>query len=97
MRNSAVYERRIKINKEGVMSKKVVHLIFPQKLIKKPIIFTMAKKYDIIPNIRRAQVTKTVGEVTLELDGTKEKLERGIKYLEKTGVKVEPLVGDIIE
>lgn len=79
------------------MAKKVVHLIFPQKLIKKPVIFTMAKKYSIIPNIRRAQVTKTVGEVTLELDGTKQNLEKGIRHLEKTGVKVEPLVGDIVE
>ena len=79
------------------MPKKMVHLIFPPKLIKEPVIFTMAKKYDVIPNIRRAKVTETVGEVTLELSGTKENLEKGRKYLEKAGVKVEPLVGDIIE
>lgn len=79
------------------MAKRIVHLIFPQKLIKKPVIFTMAKKYNIVPNIRRAQVTPTVGEVTLELEGTKENLDRGIRYAEKAGIKVEPLVGDIIE
>ena len=79
------------------MAKKIVHLIFPQKLIKEPVIFTMAKKYDVIPNIRRAKITETVGEVTLELDGTEENLEKGQKYLEKTGIKVEPLTGDIVE
>lgn len=79
------------------MAKKMVHLIFPQKLIKKPVIYTMAKKYDVIPNIRRAKVTETIGEVTLELSGTKENLEKGRKYLEKQGIKVEPVVGDIIE
>lgn len=79
------------------MAKRIVHLIFSQKLIKKPLIFTMAKKYNVIPNIRRAKITETVGEVTLELSGTKESLEKGRKYLEKAGVKVEPLVGDIIE
>ncbi len=79
------------------MAKKIVHLIFPQKLIKKPLIYTMAMKYNIIPNIRRAKVTETVGEVTLELSGTKKDLEKGRKYLERAGVKVEPLVGDLVE
>lgn len=79
------------------MAKRIVHLIFPQKLIKEPVIYTMAKKYDVIPNIRRAKVTETVGEVTLVLEGTKQNLEKGIKYITKQGVKVEPLLGDIIE
>ena len=79
------------------MAKKMVHLIFPQTQIKKPVIFTMAKKYDVIPNIRRAKITEKVGEVTLELSGTEENLEKGIKFLEKSGIKVEPVVGYIIE
>ena len=79
------------------MAKKMAHLIFPQKLIKKPVIFTMAKKYNVIPNIRRANVTETVGEVTVELSGTKENLEKARKYLARAGVKVEPVVGDIVE
>ena len=79
------------------MAKKMMHLIFPQKLVKRPVIYTMAKKYGVIPNIRRAKVTETVGEVTLELDGTKENLEKAKRYLEKAGVKVEPLIGDIVE
>jgi ABC-type methionine transport system ATPase subunit len=79
------------------MAKKMMHLVFPQKLIKKPVIYTMAKKYGVIPNIRRAKVTETVGEVTLELAGDKKDLEKAKKYLEKVGVKVEPLIGDIVE
>lgn len=79
------------------MTKKMVHLIFPQRLIKKPVIYTMAKKYNVVPNIRRAKVTETIGEVTLELSGTKENLNKARKYLERTGIKVEPVVGDIVE
>ena len=79
------------------MARKMVHLIFPQKLIKKPVIYTMAKKYGVIPNIRRAKITEKIGEVTLELSGTKEDLEKARKYLERTGVKFEPVVGDIVE
>lgn len=79
------------------MIKKMVHLVFPQRLIKKPLIYTMAKRYNVIPNIRRAKVSETVGEVTLELTATKEKLEKAVRYLEKSGVKVEPVIGDIVE
>lgn len=79
------------------MPKKIVHLVFPQKLVKDPVIYTMAKKYDVIPNIRRAKVTETVGEMTLELSGTDVDLVKAIKYLEKTGISVETVLGDIIE
>jgi ABC-type methionine transport system ATPase subunit len=78
------------------MAKKQVTLIFPQHLIKEPVIYMMSKEYDVIPNIRRAKVTETVGEVTLELEGPDERLRNAIVFLEKKGVKVEPVVGDVI-
>lgn len=77
--------------------KKLVKLTFPQKLIKEPVIFTMAKKYDVMPNIRRARVTEKIGEMVLELEAEEKNLEKGIEYLKKVGVIVDPIVGDIIE
>jgi ABC-type methionine transport system ATPase subunit len=74
-----------------------VKLTFPQHLIKEPVLFRMARKYDVMPNIRRARVTDTVGEMVLELEGTEENLEKGIKSLESQGVVVELVEGDIIE
>ncbi|SPQ01744.1 Putative ferredoxin [Candidatus Sulfobium mesophilum] len=77
--------------------KKRVKLTFPQQLIKEPVIFTMAKKFNVIPNIRRARVTETVGEMILELEGTEEDLAKGIKWLKEKGVEVELVEGDVIE
>jgi hypothetical protein len=57
----------------------------------------MAKKYDIMPNIRRARVTDTVGEMVLELDGPEENLKNGIDFLRQKGVEVEFVEGDLIE
>ena len=71
------------------MSTKRVKLTFPQDLIKEPVIFTMAKKFEVMPNIRRAKVTETVGEVVLELEGEEKNLEAGIAYLKERGVKVD--------
>lgn len=78
------------------MAKRQITLIFPQALIKEPVIYTMAKECDVIPNIRRAKVTETVGEVTLELEGTEENLQKAMKFLHKKGVKVEPVTADLI-
>lgn len=79
------------------MPKKMVQLIFPQKLIKEPVVYTMAMQCRVVPNIRRAKVTETVGEMVLELEGTAEDLEKGIDYLKKTGVNVQPVVSDVVE
>ena len=77
--------------------KKRVKLTFPQHLIKEPVIFTMAKKFDVMPNIRMARVTETVGEMILEIEGKVENLEKGIQSLRDQGVIVELTEGDIKE
>lgn len=78
------------------MATKRIKLTFPQELIKEPTIFNMAKKFDVMPNIRRAKVTESVGEVILELEGSDANLEAGIAYLKERGVKVEQVMGDVV-
>jgi len=78
------------------MATKRVKLTYPQDLIKEPVIFTMARKYDVMPNIRRAKVTESVGEVVLELEGEEKRLSDGIAYLKERGVKVESVEGDVV-
>ncbi|HDH02465.1 MAG TPA: hypothetical protein ENH17_04985, partial [Nitrospirae bacterium] len=81
----------------GELMKRRVKLTFPQHLIKEPVLFTMAKKFDVMPNIRRARVSETVGEMILELEGEEKNLDDGLKSLTEQGVKVELVEGDIIE
>ena len=76
------------------MATKRVKLTFPQELIKEPVIFTMARKFDVMPNIRRAKISENVGEVVLELEGAENRLEEGIAFLRGRGVKVETIEGD---
>lgn len=80
----------------GVMKKRV-KLTFPPQLIKEPVIFTMARQFNVMPNIRRARVTETVGEMILELEGTEEDLDKGIHWLKGKGIEVELVEGDVIE
>lgn len=77
--------------------KRRVRLTFPQHLIQEPVIFMMAKDFNIMPSIRRARVTDTVGEMVLELDGAENDLNNGINYLKEQGIDVELVEGDIVE
>lgn len=79
------------------MATRTVKLTFPHRLIKEPVTFTMAKQFDVMPNIRRAKVTETVGELVLELEGSEESLERAIAYLRERGVEVAAITGDVVE
>ena len=79
------------------MAKRKVKLTFPQHLIQEPVIFRMARRFDVMPNIRRAKITETVGEVVLELEGADDALKHGLAYLAEQGVIVEPVEGDVIE
>ncbi len=77
--------------------KRRVKLTFPQYLIREPVIFTMAKKFDVLPNIRRARVTDSVGEMILELEGEEQNLDKGIKSLQEQGIDVELIEGDVLQ
>lgn len=79
------------------MARMRVHLTFPENLIKEPVIYNLVKKFDIVTNIRRANVEQKVGWVLLELEGTKEALEAGVKYARELGVQVDLLEGDVME
>ena len=78
------------------MAQKQVTLIFPQHLIKEPVIYMMSRECEVLPNIRRAKVTETTGEVTLQLEGNEENLKRAVVFLERKGVQVEPVTGDVV-
>ena len=78
------------------MPKKQVTLTFPQNLIKEPVIYLMSKDCGVVFNIRRAKITETAGEVTLELEGTDEQLKQGVHFLEAKGIKVQPVTGDVV-
>jgi len=77
------------------MAKLKVKLTFPEKLIKEPVIYNLSKKYDIVTNIRRANVEAKIGWVVLEMDASMESLQSGLTYLDEVGVIVEQLDGGL--
>ena len=72
-------------------------LMYPPRLIKQPLLWELGHKFNVVTNIRQASITDEIGVVCLELDGRREQVKAAIKWLEKTGVKVEPVEIGVIE
>ncbi len=70
---------------------------FPETLVDRPMIYEVVTRFDVVPNIRRANVEAHSGWVILELSGTDEQLDAAIAYLEETGCTVNRMEGDVIE
>jgi ABC-type methionine transport system ATPase subunit len=77
--------------------KRQLDLIFPQNLIKEPVIFKMARECGVVFSIRRAKVTDKVGELVLELEGAEKDLDQAVAWLKKQGVKAQPITHDTLE
>jgi ABC-type methionine transport system ATPase subunit len=73
-----------------------VKLTFPENLIKQPVIGRLAREFDVLPNIRRANVEESVGWMVCELGGDDDAVHRAIQWLEELGVHVDRL-GDVVE
>ena len=79
------------------MGKQRVKFTFPQELVRKSIIYELGHKYQVVTNIRRADVRENMGWVVLELEGTDDEIEKGVSWVSSLGVRVDPVAGDVIE
>ena len=79
------------------MGRRRLKLIFGPDLVKEPVIYQLGRKFDVVTNIRRADVSRDQGWVLLEITGEADELDRGVAYLESQGVTVEPAEGDLVE
>ncbi|HVF74842.1 MAG TPA: NIL domain-containing protein [Acidimicrobiales bacterium] len=73
-----------------------VKITFPEHLIKQPIVARLVREFDVMPNIRRANVEEHVGWIVCELGGDEAAVERAIEWLHDLGVGVDRL-GDVVE
>jgi ABC-type methionine transport system ATPase subunit len=74
-----------------------VKFTFMTELVKEPIIYRLGQEFNLVTNIRRADVREDMGWVVLELDGDDTEIQRGLDWVASTGVRVDPVSGDVIE
>ena len=79
------------------MGKQRMKFTFEETLVKHPVIYELGQKFKIVTNIRRAEVNEDVGWVILELEGDDPEIQKGLEWVSSTGVRVDPLGGDVID
>lgn len=72
-------------------------LTFPAERAKRPLIWELSKKFDLVFDIRSANVTDNVGIIALELCGDQKVLAAAVKWLRKNRIEVDPIELDVVE
>ena len=72
-------------------------LMYPPKHITSPVICELVTRFELVINIRQAEVRDEIGIVCLELKGGRADLKKATKWLERKGIKVEPVEINVIE
>ncbi|MDR3403886.1 MAG: NIL domain-containing protein [Chthoniobacter sp.] len=72
-------------------------LMFPTKLVTRPVLWELGKTFEVVTNVRQASVTDEIGIVSVSLEGEREEIKKSIVWLEQQGVKVEPVEINTIE
>jgi len=81
------------------MSERRVKLTFLNDKIKDPLIYQMGHEFNVVTNIRMADITSEIGWVMLGLVGDTTEIDKALAWAQANGIQVDPdaTVGDIVE
>ena len=78
------------------MSDQRLFVSFPEPLVRRPMVYELVKRFDVVPNIRRANVEDDTGWMIMELGGAPDVREQALAWLREQGCIVDDMTGDIV-
>ncbi len=82
--------------RENILKQRV-YLTFSKDTVREPLIWKAGHEFDVITNIRSAEVKEDMGLVGLEIDGEQDVVEQTLVWFKTQGVHVGPIEQDVIE
>jgi hypothetical protein len=79
------------------MARERLFVSFPEHLVNRPMIYEVIKRFEVVPNIRRANVEDHSGWIILEMTGDTVQLDAAVSYLQGEGCTVNRMEGDVLE
>ena len=74
-----------------------VLLVFPQEVMYKPLIYRLAREFDLVFNILKAEIRpRSEAVMVLEMSGRSSDFQKGLDYLREVGITVQPLAQDVV-
>ena len=83
--NSICVKRRAEVIKQRLM------FTLPTALIIEPVIYHLGQQFNIVINIRQANLSEGGGWIELDLEGEIKEIEAGVSWATSKGVRVEQL------
>jgi ABC-type methionine transport system ATPase subunit len=73
-----------------------VKLTFPESEVRRAVLATLVRQFEVEPNIRRADVEEHRGWIICEIDGEALQVDAALSWLRDEGITVD-LLGDVME
>lgn len=64
-------------------------LVIHGPTIKEPLMYSLATKMNVVPNLLKGKITKDSAKIELSLRGTKTNILKAVKYLEDLQIEVK--------
>jgi len=78
------------------ISRRIV-LHFPPRITGQPVVFRLARDFNLKFNILKASISPgEEGLLVMELSGDQNNFDKGIRYLNEVGVKIQSLSQDVV-
>ena len=77
------------------MAKRRVMLSYTLETITEPIIYTISQQFNLVTNIRQADLAEDRGWIIVEIDGAEKDIEDGIAWAISKGVRVDQVTEEI--
>jgi ABC-type methionine transport system ATPase subunit len=72
------------------MARQRVKFTFPPDLVKQPVVYNMGKEFQVVTNIRRANVSSHErGWMILEISGSNDEIQNALTWAKDQGVRVD--------
>ncbi len=66
-----------------------VKFIYPPELLQQPVVYQLGKQFQVVINIRRANVGDTHGCIEMELTGIAKDIDRALAWAQTRGLLIE--------
>lgn len=67
-----------------------VHITATKDQVGEPILYRLAKDFNVVTNVRRAQVEEDYAFVAVDIEGSLSEVQRAIAWLQTTGLHIDP-------
>lgn len=68
-----------------------VKFSFPPELVSQPVVHQLGKSFDVVTNIRRADIGRESGWAILDIQGEPAVVEQALAWARDQGVLIEPI------